>query len=84
VVGQVIACGWWLGDGSGHFHWGVVGKGVSGCGGWVEGGARAMVMVAGRRVCSLDRDNPKKKEKNLPLFFCLVSVDMVGQVVSRM
>jgi hypothetical protein len=50
VVGQVIACGWWLVMGGGRFHWGVVGKGVGGCGGQVEGGARVVVMVAGRRV----------------------------------
>jgi hypothetical protein len=45
VVGQVTACGWWLGDGGGHSHWGVVGKGAGGCGGWVEGGAWAVVIV---------------------------------------
>jgi hypothetical protein len=33
--------------GGGRFHWGVVGKGVGGCGGWVEGGVQVVVMVAG-------------------------------------
>jgi hypothetical protein len=50
VVGQVIACGWWLVMGGGRVKWGVVGRGVGGCGGQVEGGAWAVVMVAGRRV----------------------------------
>jgi hypothetical protein len=89
VVGQVIACGWWLGDGGGHFYWGGVGKGVGGCGGQVEGGAQAVVVVAGRQMHSLDRDKRKKKAKKLTLFFLVflsgvVGADLVGQVVSRM
>jgi hypothetical protein len=66
VVGQVVACGWWLGDGSGYFHWGVVGKGAGGYSGQVEGGARVVVVVAGRWVHSLER----QKEKNLLFFSC--------------
>jgi hypothetical protein len=71
VVGQVIACGWWLGDGRWSFSLGVVGKGVGGCGGRVEGGARAVVVVAERWVRSLDRDKRNKKQKKLTLFFFL-------------
>jgi hypothetical protein len=65
-----------------------MGKGVGGCGGWVEGGAQAVVVVVGCRVCSLEGDGGKKSKNSL--FFFLVSilgvvgVDPVGQVVSHM
>jgi hypothetical protein len=89
VVGQVVTCGWWLGDGSGCFYWAVVGKGAGGYGGQVERGARVVVMVVGHWVHSLGRDKSKKKQKNLPFFFLvsvlgMVGVDLVGQVVCRM
>jgi hypothetical protein len=61
VVGQVVTCGWWLGDGGWLFLLG---------GWWVKGGTQAVVVVVGRRVCLLDRDKSKKKAKNSPFFSC--------------
>jgi hypothetical protein len=55
--------------------------------GRVEEGTQAVVVVAGHRVRSLDRDKRKKKrEKKLTLFFLIsvlgaVGADVVGQVV---
>jgi hypothetical protein len=49
----------------------VVGKEAGGCGGQVEGGAWAVVVVAGCQMHYLDRDKSKKKSKKL-IFFCFL------------
>jgi hypothetical protein len=67
VMGQIVTCGWWLGDEGGHSHWGVVGKGAGGGGGGgqVEGGTWVVVMVVG---CL---DKRKKRQNKLTFFFLI-------------